>query len=354
MNIAIVGAGVVGRLTAMSLIDANHNVTIYDKHPLDTPDNAAFASAGMLCPLGEIIHAPRSVLDMGLWSLNRWSDLLKILGKQDPYHEQIFYQSNGSLAVAFPQDESCFKQLEQDLRMKACTHIDSIDWLDQQQLEKIEPNLGQFNQAAFLKTEGQLCNRSFLSASTRALNAQAQVIDQRELQQKDIEQLSSEFEWVIDCRGSGAIEQQGRQLPDNNLRGIRGEVLRVYCPEVTFNRPIRVMHPRNSIYIVPKPNHEFVIGATEVESHAEHPITLRSCLELMTTLYAIHPAFSEAQILETRVGIRTAFSDNTPKVQRSQNIISANGLYRHGWLIGPAITNKILQVINEKDHELHH
>lgn len=354
MNVAIIGSGAVGRLTALELIEQNHQVTIFERDTIDAPDNAAFVSAGMLCPLGEIIHAPKQVLDMGLWSLERWGGVLATLQKQDPEQQKVFHQSSGSLAVAFPQDDSCFAQLEQDLQLKARNFNQDIDWLNQDQLHEIEPALKQFNQAAYLKTEGQICNRSFIQASTRALKLHAQVNDQTELTTTEINALTDQYDWVVDCRGSGAINAPNNKIAEHNLRGIRGEVLRVYCPEVTLNRPIRVMHPRNAIYIVPKPNHEFVVGATEVETNAEHPITLRSCLELMTTLYAMHPAFAEAQVLETRVGIRTAYADNIPKVQQADNLISANGLYRHGWLIGPAISHKIMAAIQGADNALQH
>ena len=52
------------------------------------------------------------------------------------------------------------------------------------------------------------------------------------------------------------------------LRPVRGEVIRVYAPEVEFSLPVRLMHPRYKLYIAPKINHEYVIGATEIESGA--------------------------------------------------------------------------------------
>jgi glycine oxidase len=354
MNVAIVGAGAVGRMVALRLLAKNKDVTIFDRNPLAQPNNAAHASAGMLCPLGEIIHAPQQVLDMGLWSLDRWPSLLKTLKQLDPKGEDVFYQANGSLALAFPQDEQCYKQLQQDLTLKAEQHQDAIAWLNKAELAKLEPSLAQFNKAAWLKTEAQLCNRSFLNATTRVLETQTAVHTGIELDETTLQDLSQQYDWVIDCRGSGAIGKVTHLMEDTTLRGIRGEVLRVQCPEVTLSRPVRVMHPRNSIYIVPKPNNEFVVGATEIESHAEHPITLRSCLELMSTLYAIHPGFAEAQVLETSVGIRTAFSDNIPKVQQQGNVLSANGLYRHGWLVGPAIVNTLMTLMQEARVEVHH
>jgi glycine oxidase len=64
---------------------------------------------------------------------------------------------------------------------------------------------------------------------------------------------------------------------------------------------------------------------------------VRSALELMTAAYAIHPAFGEARIVEFGAALRPAFPDNLPRVAVSNRGISVNGLYRHGFLLAPAL-----------------
>jgi glycine oxidase len=351
MKVAIVGAGVVGRLTALQLIDAGAEVTLYEKHPIRMPINAAHVSAGMLCPLGEIIHAPQKIIDMGMWGLSQWPKLLHQLRTIDPEHQSIFYQAKGSLVVAFDSDRQCFEQLRSDLTHKASAYADKIHWLSQEDLKTLEPCLTIFKQASLIESEAQLCNRSFLSASARALTAHSEIVDDQELNIEQINSLSNSFDWVVDARGAMAIGKEHHHHDGNPLRGVRGEVIRIQCPEVTLSRPIRVLHPRHPIYIVPKPNGEFVIGATEIESNSEHNITVRSTLELLNTLYSVNPAFSEARILEANIGIRAAYLDNEPRVSIQNNIIVANGLYRHGWLVGPALVEQVLTSILGTRHE---
>ena len=343
MNVAIIGAGVLGRLLALQLIENNCTVTIFDKDELNAPNNAASTSAGMLCPLGEIIHAPPVVAEKGWWSLERWPSILQKLTGMDEEKESVFFQQEGSLALAFPQDKACFQQLQQDMNLKV-KDADAVAWLNKSELTSLEPSLQTFTQGVHLKSEGQLCNRTFLRVSARVLKERCEVKEKKEITEQEIEDLQNTFDFVFDCRGSGAIEKPlyESQQP---LRGVRGEVARVYCPEVSLSRPLRIIHPRNSIYIVPKPNHEFVIGATEVETHSEHPITVRSTLELLSTLYSVHPGFAEAQVLETNVGIRTAYADNIPTVSQHGNLITMNGCYRHGWLVGPAVVQDALELL---------
>jgi glycine oxidase len=72
-------------------------------------------------------------------------------------------------------------------------------------------------------------------------------------------------------------------------------------------------------------------------------------MELLNAAYSLHPAFGEAGIVETGVGIRPAYPDNLPRVVREGNTISINGLYRHGFLLAPAMATLAADmVLNER------
>ena len=121
---------------------------------------------------------------------------------------------------------------------------------------------------------------------------------------------------------------------------MRGEVVRVYAPEVELRRPVRLLHPRYPLYIAPKENHLFVIGATQLESESQAPVSVRSGLELLSALYAVHPAFGEAQVVETGTGLRPTLNHHNPEIRydTAARIIEINGLFRHGFMIAPAVT----------------
>ncbi|MGE3627995.1 MAG: FAD-dependent oxidoreductase, partial [Hyphomicrobiales bacterium] len=104
-----------------------------------------------------------------------------------------------------------------------------------------------------------------------------------------------------------------------------------------LRRPVRLLHPRFPIYVVPWDGGRYMIGATQIESEDPGPVTLRSALELLSTAYALHPAFGEAQILEFGAGLRPSFPDNLPRIVVRNDHIYVNGLYRHGFLLAPAL-----------------
>ncbi|TIS72415.1 MAG: FAD-dependent oxidoreductase, partial [Mesorhizobium sp.] len=90
------------------------------------------------------------------------------------------------------------------------------------------------------------------------------------------------------------------------LRGVRGEMLLLRSPEITLSRPVRLLHPRIPVYVVPRGDGLYMLGATMVETDGEGPVTARSVMELLNAAYSLHPTFGEAEIVETAAGVRPA------------------------------------------------
>src|SRR5262245_31037983 len=95
---------------------------------------------------------------------------------------------------------------------------------------------------------------------------------------------------LVDCRGTGARGEL------SNLRGVRGERLVLRSREIAFGRPVRLLHPRHPLYVVPWGDGLFMLGATVIESDDDGPVTVRSALELLGSVYALHPAFAERTV----------------------------------------------------------
>ncbi|WP_205187166.1 FAD-dependent oxidoreductase, partial [Burkholderia sp. LMG 13014] len=145
--------------------------------------------------------------------------------------------------------------------------------------------------------------------------------------------------FTIDCRGLGAKPA----LPA--LRGIRGEVARVRAPGIGLTRPVRLLHPRYPLYIAPKQDDLYVIGATEVEGEDMSPVSVRSALELLSAAFSVHPAFGEARILELNAQCRPTLPDHRPAViWDGASTLAVNGLYRHGFMIAPEVAHAAVAV----------
>ncbi len=149
---------------------------------------------------------------------------------------------------------------------------------------------------------------------------------------------------VIDCSGLAA------RAVLQDLRGVKGEMLLLRLPEFELARPVRVLHPRLPVYVVPRAEGRFLVGATMLESDAATRVSARSLLELLSAAYALHPAFGEAEVLELGSGVRPAFPDNQPRLEWRGPRLHVNGLYRHGFLVAPALARRAAEALLEGRH----
>ena len=114
-------------------------------------------------------------------------------------------------------------------------------------------------------------------------------------------------------------------------------MIRVRTREVSFTRTVRLLHPRIPLYVVPRANGEFMIGATMIESAEKGAVSVRSAIELLSAAYALHPAFGEAEIFEMSADVRPAYPDNEPRIDERDGRIFVNGFYRHGFLLAARV-----------------
>jgi glycine oxidase len=339
-----------GRLLAVALAKRGAQVELFEKGGSDGNLAAARIAAAMLAPLAESVITEDNVVRMGVHSLPRWKQLINELAKP------VYFQQNGTLILWHRQDAGDAERFASHLG-KNCDHNQALSkpiHLDSQSLAEIEPSVAErFTQGLYLPNEGQLDNRQLLEALLVELTLMKvpchwnQAADSELLRTKE-----SGYDWVIDCRGLGAKASWGDDgRSSKDLRGVRGEVIRLHAPEVKLRRPTRLIHPRYPIYIAPKEDDVYVVGATEIESEDLSPMSVRSALELLSAVYTVHSGFAEARILEMATQCRPTLKDNLPEiaVDRKPNqagLMMINGLYRHGFMISPAILDCALEILD--------
>lgn len=352
-SIAIVGAGLMGRLAAVYLARQGYQVTLLDKDNKHAHRSAAYAAAGLLTPLGEAMHSEPNIVEMGFESLKLWPAILESLSGY------TYFQQQGALMVCHEQDQSELVRFTRYMQNHYPQH--QVQHLNRQQMLALEPELGRsFHQGIYLPEEGQVGNRKLLVALTEELNK----LKVKWLTQTAVTRIDNSnnsvvvhcgetkltADIVIDCRGTGARRREAQPFakPLDDLRGVRGEVLQLFAPDVHLNRPVRLMHPRYQLYIAPKTKGFYVVGATEIESDDDSPMTVRSAMELLSAAYSVHPGFAEANIRQHLSQLRPAFSDNQPKIIKDNGLIQVNGLYRHGFLIAPVLLQQLLSAVEQQ------
>jgi glycine oxidase len=333
MNIAIVGVGLVGRVLALNLLKQGHTLTLFDEDEAYGELSAGITAAGMLALFAELETAESVIFEKGKRSIFLWKELLAQVGIPDAY------QQTGSIITAHPQDYSELDHFIQTLKFKV-KEAEEIKLLDKEGIKALEPDLEQHTKAFYIPAEGQVDAQRFMKASSDYLLSHADVTWHQERKIEDIQALISAYDWVYDARGLGAQEDM------ENLRGVRGEVFWLDAPEVNISRPTRMLHPRYKIYIVPRPNNRYIIGATEIESEDKSPMSVRSSLELLSAVYSMHSGFAEARIVKMVTNCRPTLKDNLPKIEYHDKLTRINGLYRHGYLLAPAVVEEALEELS--------
>jgi glycine oxidase len=265
----------------------------------------------MLAPYCEREASEPLITRLGIRSLDLWRDEFP----DTPFH--------GSLVVSHPRDRADYERFAK--------LTSGHRRLGTEAVTELEPSLdGRFRDALFFPDEGHVEPRAVLPELHACIAKAGGTIhfgcEQRPDKTDGI---------VIDCRGLFARDTQ------RDLRGVKGEMVIVETDAIVLSRPVRLIHPRWPLYIIPRANHQFMIGATSIERE-DDGVSVRSALELLSAAYAVHPAFGEARIVEIGSGLRPAFPDNLPRIAIDNRRIAVNGLYRHGFLLAPALAELTL------------
>lgn len=304
-EVAVIGAGVAGLAVAAELAQRGAEVAVTDRGGGPGPHACSWWAGGMLAPFCEGETAEEPVVRLGREAADWWERHAGGVVRR------------GTLVVAPSRDRA---ELDRFARRTARHRS-----LDADGIAALEPDLaGRFSRALFFPEEAHLDPRATLAALAGRLAARGVPILAGEGD-------AARGRSVVDCRGLAARDA----LPD--LRGVKGEMLVIRSADLAISRPVRLLHPRIPLYIVPRGDGVYMLGATMIETGERGRVTARSLLEMLSAAYALHPAFGEAEVLEIGVDARPAFPDNLPRIRQASGRVYVNGLFRHGFLLAPAM-----------------
>ncbi len=314
--ITVAGAGVFGLWQALMLARAGLQVRLIERSAVPFADAASRWAGAMISPDCEAEAAPPLVRALGHEGLALWR----------AHYPGLVCE--GSLVVTGARDRG------ELVRFARLTYGSEL--IDGAALAVLEPALdGRFASALYFAAEAHMETPRALAFLFEAVKAAGVDVRLGEVWLPG----DTNAGLVIDCRGLAARNE----LPA--LRGVRGERLLLRSPDIRLRRPVRLLHPRASFYIVPWSDGIHMVGATVIESEDTAPMTLRSALELMGLAYALHPAFGEAEIVELGAGVRPAFADNVPRIFVQGRTIHVNGAHRHGFMLAPVLAAAVRDYI---------
>jgi glycine oxidase len=314
MRVVVLGAGVCGLVCALELAERGIHVEILERGERLGAASCSWYAGGMLAPWCEQELCGPLLSRIGETSIQWWLERFPATRR------------SGTLVVARRLDAVELTQFARRTRQGR--------WVQAEELAQLEPDIAErFERALFFSSEAHLEPRAALKFIETRLGERGVRV------RYGSETPSGRFDHIVDCRGLAARDR----LPE--LRGVRGEMLVVRCAEVALARPVRLLHPRFPVYVVPRPHQCFMIGATMIESDNPGRVTAGSMIELLSAACAVHPAFGEAEVIEMGAQVRPAFADNVPRVIRNGTRLFVNGLYRHGFLAAPALAQVLAEAL---------
>src|SRR5580700_4792232 len=303
--VSVIGAGIAGAWQALLFAQAGHEVTLHERSDKAMTQSTSTWAGGMLAPWCEAETSEPVIVRLGIRSLDLWREHFP----QTPF--------NGSLVVTHPRDRADFERFAK--------LTSGHRRLDAEAMRELEPSLeGRFRDGLFYADEGHVEPRRILpELHARFVAAGGTLQFNSDVSPGTLDGIA------IDCRGLAARDTQP------TLRGVKGEMILIETDEVELSRPVRLVHPRWPLYVIPRGHNRFMLGATTIEAE-DTGVSVRSALELLGA------AFAEARIVEFGSGLRPAFPDNLPRIAVNNEKIAVNGLYRHGFLLAPALAELTL------------
>lgn len=313
-DVAIVGAGPMGLVTALMCLRAGLKVAIYERQS-DFSGSPAWNGTGVLAPDCEADGADATIVDLGRRSLDLWPTLVPGLN------------SNGALVLGNRRQPTALDDYS--------AFVLNYEWIDEERIAALEPSLnGVYSRGMYFPQAAHADPRVMFAGLRDILEAGGVRI---------------RFDWIgtidglpaeriVDTRGLGARDR----FPE--LRAVTAEMMQVRCHKVELSRPVRLLHNRHSLYVTPRGQGVYVIGSTTVDDDRSG-VSVRSAGELMMHAISLLPAFADAEVLELRSGLMPVLMNGVPKVQVGERIIAINGLFRYGWMVAPAIAEDLLRVI---------
>ena len=341
MEIAIIGAGILGRMMTVDFSLLGHSVTLFEKDDSHSTKSSCATAAGMLTPWSEILESSELVFKLGVHSLARWKEILSYIEAED------ILLNCGCSHLVTASDKAKIVYLLKYISIQDPNFI-PVE-MNSILLQKFFNRSNQaFQYGFYIPNEKCLDPRIFIKKSNEYYSKKKNIsvnfntkIEKDNIKNYYLKIFDKKYDLIVNTTGFHA-----RENLNDLIRGVRGAVILVKATQVKIDCIVRLSHFRYPIYIVPRGNQTFVIGATSQETECLEPITIADTLELLSMACQFDSGFLEANIIESRVNLRPTFINSEPKIFTHENIFYINGLYRHGITISPAISKYFTEFIH--------
>ena len=354
-EVVVIGGGLIGLATAWRLAADGIQVTVCDPTP---GSRTSAVAAGMLAPVTEVEYGEDNLLALNLASVAAWpgfaAELEALTGQSAGLNR------TGTLSVAYDVDDAAALRRLADYQRRLGLDVEELTG---REARKREPLLAAgVSGGVWVPGDHSVDNRQAVATLLRA----TELTDVRLERQQVARVLTTgttavgvELEdgstirsaQIVAATGPWSAQLEG--IPEElraPVRPVKGEVLRLRVPEAyrpALHHTVRATARGFSVYLVPRPGGELVVGATTSELGYDTRVLAGGVFSLLRDARMVLPIIDELELVETVAGLRPATPDNAPILGPSglDGLLWATGHYRNGVLLTPITAQVIADTV---------
>lgn len=343
-DIIIIGAGIMGLLTARELIQQGAKVTILEKGKVGA--EASWAGGGIVSPLYPWRYsAPISALSH--WAQEAYPALAQQLVEETGIDPE--FNPCGLLMVSVNDSEQALLWAQQERR--------NIQQIDRAALYSLQQNLAPgFDDALWMPEVGNIRNPRLLQALRKnlQLSGRANIVEDCEVSGFDPGR--SRMDAVLTNLGKYNGDQfvlttgawSGRLLESCGLTApispVRGQMMVFKAKPGVLNHIVLA----DGRYLIPRRDGRILVGSTLEQTGFDKSTTVSARQELLRAALAMVPQLSEYPVEKHWAGLRPGSPGGVPIICRYpgyENLFINAGHFRNGLVLAPASVQLLVDLM---------
>lgn len=331
-KIVVVGGGIMGCMTALSLVQRGHQVTVVERNQIaaQTSGEASWAGAGLLFPLLPWFYKD-AVNQLSLAGAALYPALCERLFVEtdiDPEHIQ------SGMLIKPPFDQAL-----------------ALNWCEKNNIpfEQRDDNL-------FLPEVAQVRNPKLMQALKQSLVQQGvTLMENTQLEpaaETDIitswkstkgEELEAD-KYVV-TSGAWSFDLLKETAMKLDIKPMRGQILLYQIPKNSLTNIVY----QDGFYLVPRSDGYLLAGSTLEDVGFDAGTTESMKQELQLKSEAIMPSLKGAPIVKHWSGLRPGTPDNLPTIEQHatiKNLYLNTGHFRYGLTMAPESARRLVEIVS--------
>jgi glycine oxidase len=333
LKIVVVGGGIVGCMTALTLAQRGHQITVVERNIIaaQTSGEASWAGAGLLFPLLPWMYK-EEVNQLSLKGAALYPKVCQQLLQETGIDPE--YIQSGML-IQQPYDKAL-----------------ALNWCEKNQI-----SIEQHAENLFLPKVGQVRNPKLMQALKLSLIQRGvHLLENTELvpiaETNEInawlttDGLYLEADKYVVTSGAWSFELLKETASTLNIKPMRGQILLYKTPVDSLSHIVY----KNGFYLVPRKDGFLLAGSTLEDVGFDTGVTETVKQELQGKAEAIMPSLQHAPIVKHWSGLRPGTPENLPTIAvhpTIKNLYLNTGHFRYGLTMAPACAQMIAQLIED-------